>query len=143
MLDADKSLESRWESVQGKLKNYPYAFPSRPNTYGTVVEEISDKPKLGFWFMPNNQNPGMLEDFCAELAEPAALAFARECVGQASEREVATFKEVHRSKAVIHTYLAWQDEPGCPLGTAIASQALSPGSDIAVSFTQWLTTLFT
>ncbi len=145
MLDADNSLAGRWQSIQDKLKNnnHNYVLPNNPNADGTVVEAIEDKPKLGFWLMPNNQDSGMLEDFCATLAEPESLAFARECVKQACDRKVTTFKEVHRSKAVIHTYLAWHDEPGYPLGKSITSQTLRPGTDIAVKFTEWLKYLFT
>lgn len=146
MLDADSpSLEGRWQSIKDKLKNnnHSYVLPKNPNVDGTVVESISDRPKLGFWLMPNNQDSGMLEDFCAELAEPASFAFARECVEQAQERKVTTFKGVHFSKAVIHTYLAWHDEPGYPLGKSITSQALRPQTDVALRFTNWLTGLFT
>ncbi len=143
MLDADKpSLEGRWQSIKSKLQHYSYTLLNKPDADGTVVETSSDEPKLGFWLMPNNQDSGMLEDFCAELAEPASLAFARECVEQAHARQVTTFKEVHRSKAVIHTYLAWHDEPGYPLGKAITSQALRPHTDVAVKFTNWLIRLF-
>jgi len=144
MLDADNpSLEGRWQSIKGKLKHYSYVFPNIPDADGTVIEAVTDKPKLGFWLMPNNQNSGMLEDFCAELAEPDSLAFARECVEQAHSKEITTFKEVHHSKAVIHTYLAWHDEPGYPLGKAITSQALRPHTEVAVRFTNWLIRLFT
>lgn len=146
MLDADKpSLEGRWQSIKDKLKNnnHSYLLPITPNADGTVVDGVTDKPKLGFWLMPNNQNSGMLEDFCAELAEPGSLAFAQECVEQAHGRKVTTFKQVHRSKAVIHTYLAWHDEPGYPLGKAITRQALRPHTDVAVRFTNWLIHLFT
>ena len=146
MLDGDKpSVAGRWQSIQDKLKNnnHSYLLPNTPNADGTVVAAIEDKPKLGFWLMPNNQDSGMLEDFCATLAEPESLAFARECVEQAHGRKVTTFKEVHRSKAVIHTYLAWHDEPGYPLGKAITRQTLRPGTDIAVKFTEWLKHLFT
>lgn len=143
ILDADKpSVEGRWESIKGKLRHYSYVIPNIPDVNGTVVEGIKDQPKLGFWLMPNNQDSGMLEDFCAELAKPESLAFARECVEEAQERNVTTFKGVHHSKAVIHTYLAWQDEPGYPLGKAITSQALYPHTDIALRFTNWLIRLF-
>jgi hypothetical protein len=145
MLDADNpSLEGRWKSIKAKLGHYSsYAFPAIPDIDGTIVESVADEPKLGFWLMPNNQDSGMLEDFCAELAEPASLAFARECVEEAHAKKVTTFKQVHRSKAVIHTYLAWQDEPGYPLGKAITSQALRPHTDVAIRFTNWLIRLFT
>jgi hypothetical protein len=143
MLDADNpSLAGRWDSIRGKLKHYSYTFPTTPDINGTVVGSNLDKPKLGFWLMPNNQNSGMLEDFCAELAEPTSVAFAQECVEQAYGRNVTSFKAVHRSKAIIHTYLAWHDEPGYPLGKAITRQALRPHTDIAVKFTNWLVNLF-
>lgn len=146
MLDADKpSLKGRWDSIKSKLKNnnHSYALSITPDVDGTIIDSVVDEPKLGFWLMPNNQNSGMLEDFCAELAEPTSLLFARECVEHAYGRNVTTFKEVHRSKAVIHTYLAWHDEPGYPLGKAITRQALRPHTDVAVRFTNWLIRLFT
>jgi hypothetical protein len=143
MIDIDRSLENRWQSITTKLRNHPkYLPPETPARDGTIIESVKDNTKLGFWLMPNNQNSGMLEDFCAELAEPESLAFARECVEQACRNQVTTFKDVHHSKAVIHTYLAWQDEPGYPLGKSITSQALRPHTDIAIRFTNWLTRLF-
>jgi hypothetical protein len=143
LLDADNSAKSRWDSIQSKLRNYSYTLPTHPDIYGTVSESDAEEPKLGFWIMPNNQNSGMLEDFCAELADPASLAVAREAVKQAVAMQATTFKEVHESKAVIHTYLAWQDEPGYPLGKSITSQALRSKTEIAIKFTDWLKCLFT
>jgi hypothetical protein len=144
MLDADQSSLGRWQGIQDKLtkNNHNYLMPKTPNTDGTIIERIEGKPKLGFWLMPNNQDAGILEDFCAKLAEPASLEFAENCVKQARESKVTTFKEVDYSKAVIHTYLSWHDEPGYPLGKAITSQALRPHMDIAFKFTEWLKYLF-
>jgi hypothetical protein len=144
VLDADSpSLKGRWESIKGKLSHYSYQFPDIPDINGTIVQGFADKPKLGFWLMPNNQDSGKLEDFCAELAEPASLAFAKECVEEAQAKELTTFKVIDFSKAVIHTYLAWQNEPGRPLGQAITKQALRHHTDIAMRFTKWLILLFT
>lgn len=143
MLDADNpSLEGRWDTVKNKLMHYSYEFPETPDVNGTIILSDSDEPKLGFWLMPNNETSGMLEDFCAELALPKSLAFARECVEQASNMNITTFKKTHLSKAVIHTYLAWHDEPGSPLGRAITKQALQPNTSIAEVFVAWLTRLF-
>ncbi|MCC5649013.1 hypothetical protein LC609_04000 [Nostoc sp. XA013] len=58
-------------------------------------------------------------------------------------KKVTTFKPLDISKAVIHTYLAWQDEPDRPMGQAITKQALRPNTDIAIRFTDWLIRLFT
>ena len=140
--DKEYTLESRWQSVKDKLREHNYDFPVHPNINGTIVEAVEDKPKLGFWFMPNNQDCGMLEDFCAKLAEPLSLAFAQECVEQARSQNLTTFKDSYLSKAVIHTYLAWQKKPGSPLGQSITSQALRSNNDIATKFTNWLNDLF-
>ncbi|EDN70757.1 conserved hypothetical protein [Beggiatoa sp. PS] len=93
--------------------------------------------------MPNNQETGMLEDFLMALAQPNSLEWARHCLEQAQHKNLTTFKEVHQSKAIIHTYLAWQDEPGNPLGQAITAHALQPNTEIAYHFTDWLKQLFT
>ena len=142
IVDADKSLSKRWQDINSKLKHYSYELPLIPNADGTIITSNTEEPKLGFWLMPNNQVSGMLEDFCADLADPESLKFARECVAQAKLKQLTTFKDVDRSKAEIHTYLAWHDEPENPLGRAITKQALRPNTDLAIKFTDWLTRLF-
>jgi hypothetical protein len=138
----DRSVESRWRQIQDKLKSYDYIFPELPISEGTILPLNGDKPKLGIWLMPNNQNPGMLEDFLMPLANTESISFATESVNFAKERGFTTFKDAHHSKAVIHTYLAWQDEPGKPLGQSITSHVLNPETDIARLFTAWLRELF-
>jgi hypothetical protein len=142
VIDADTELSERWQSIQGKLQHYPYVLSDIPEPLGTIVESIEDKPRLGFWLMPNNVDPGMLEDFCRQLAPSDAIVFADQCVAEAKTKGFATFRDVHQSKAVVHTYLAWQDEPGKPLGQAITAQALKPETEIARTFTDWLQRLF-
>lgn len=78
IVDADQSLSKRWQEITRKLKHYSYELPLIPNADGTIITSNSEEPKLGFWLMPNNQVCGMLEDFCADLADPESLAFARE-----------------------------------------------------------------
>lgn len=143
MLDADQpSLAGRWSSIRSKLTRYHYPFPAAPDAAGTILESTADEPRIGFWLMPDNQSSGMLEDFCAGMAEQNALAFAKECIEGAKQRGLSSFKNVHLSKAIIHTYLAWQDEPGRPLGQAIAMQALRPHTPNALRFVAWLNQLF-
>lgn len=143
VLDADRpSLEGRWQSVRAKLSHYDYTFPEAPTSNGTIIQSEADFPRIGFWFMPDNQVSGMLEDFCQGLAEAKALGFAATCVDKAKQDGLSTYKDAHRSKAIIHTYLAWQDEPGRPLGQAITAQALRPATEIGKRFAGWLERLF-
>ena len=143
VLDADKpDVATRWQSIQDKLKQYDYALPAFPEPAGTIIEPVSEKPRLGFWLMPNNRNQGMLEDFCLEMILPKEVETANRCVQIAEAEGCSSFKEVHRSKAIVHTYLAWQDEPGKPLGQAITANSLRPNTTTAQIFVDWLTQLF-
>lgn len=92
--------------------------------------------------MPDNNADGMLEDFCRTLVDESKMAFADECVDKAKQQGIATFIDNHRSKAVIHTFLAWQDEPGMPLGQAITARALDGSQATAQQFVGFLKRLF-
>lgn len=142
VIDADApNLISRWQSIRDKLSWTTYSFPEKPDPQGTIIS-TEGFPILGFWFMPDNQTDGMLEDFCASLAEPESMAAAKRAVALAEKERVTRFKEVHRTKAEVHTYLAWQDEPGRPPGQAITAQALRPHTPLAKQFATWLVNLF-
>ncbi len=139
VIDADNpDVAGRWLQIRQKIKIYNYSFPEIPDAGGTILCGDSAKPKIGIWLMPNNRNPGMLEDFLLEMANRDALAVALECVEQAKCKGATSFKPNHFSKAWIHTYLAWQDEPGKPLGQAVTAHSLEPDTEIANVFVRWL-----
>lgn len=143
VLDADNpDVTTRWQQLcdQSELQAYP--LPSAPEPDGTIIDGPPDHPRLGIWLMPDNSNPGMLEDFLLRLAHSDGRAAARQTVAGVRGQPWAPFRDAHHSKAVIHTYLAWQDEPGKPLGQSITSHALRPHTPIAQTFTAWLTRLF-
>jgi len=141
VLDADTSVASRWQAIKNKLKDYEYPIPDKPNIGGTILN-YSSLPRLGIWLMPNNIDVGMLEDFCLLLVEENKKAVADECINIAIKKNATTFKEVHKAKALIHTYLAWQDEPGKPIGQAITAKILEPSYPISLEFKKWLIELF-
>ena len=143
VLDADQpDISVRWQQLQSLSELKPYGLPARPDPAGTIIDGPPDHPRLGIWLMPDNTSPGMLEDFLLHLAHPDGIAAARDTVAGVRGQPWAPFRDVHHSKAVIHTWLAWQDEPGKPLGQSITSHALRPHTPIAISFTDWLKRLF-
>ena len=71
-----------------------------------------------------------------------AVKAAEDCVDKAGAKGVTTYKKNHRSKAVIYTYLAWQDEPGRPLGQSVTAKVLQPETELAKKFVNWLRELF-
>ena len=142
VIDADKpDLAGRWQQIRDKFKS-KLPIPNFPDPVGTILPATDDYPKIGFWLMPDNNLDGMLEDFCAKLADSKSIDFAEQCVNQAESKKHASFKDVHKAKAVIHTFLAWQDEPGRPLGQAITARTLNPENPIANDFVAWLRKLF-
>lgn len=143
IIDADEpDVSRRWQQIQQKIKNHEYTFPESPDIHGTIISNNSGKPNLGIWLMPNNQNPGMLEDFLIEMADQNSISAASHCVETAKDKGLSTFKDIHFSKALIHTYLAWQDEPGRPLGQSVTAHSLKPDTEIANIFVEWLKKLF-
>jgi hypothetical protein len=140
LVDADTDLQARWQSLHNILTREGYSVPTEPTLAGTILH-AEDKPTVGVWLMPDNHLPGMLEDFAAMLIpdDDVLLPYARECVQQLPERR---FSDGLRAKADIHTWLAWQPEPGKPLGTAITARYLNPESAQAQVFITWLRALF-
>jgi hypothetical protein len=140
LVDADTDVQARWQSLRDILTQAGYSVPSQPTPAGTILVQ-EDKPKVGLWLMPDNHLPGMLEDFVAALVPEAdpLLPYARECVQNLPEKR---FPSVQRAKADIHTWLAWQSEPGKPMGQAITARYLNPESSQAQGFIDWLYALF-
>jgi hypothetical protein len=56
--------------------------------------------------------------------------------------EERRFAAVHSVKALIHTWLAWQDDPGTPLGQAITKRYFDADAPHVDQLLAWLTRLF-
>lgn len=105
--------------------------------------DVPGRTRLGIWLMPDNRLSGMLEDFMATLVRPddALLAPARNAV-DAIPADHRLFKPAFRAKAELHTWLAWQEEPGRPLGQAITKRYLDFANPGAEAFVAWVRRLF-
>ena len=143
VVDADADLSARWRSVRAALIRLNYTnCPENPPLDGVVLRE-ENKPRFGVWFMPDNALPGMLEDFVAYLVPKDDLlwSYASDTVN-ALPAERRKFADRHRCKAVIHTWLAWQLDPGTPMGQAITKQYLNGNAEGIRLFLDWIDRLF-
>ncbi|HBC3992708.1 TPA: hypothetical protein KD874_004244 [Vibrio parahaemolyticus] len=142
VLDADApNLASRWRNLSCILTDKGYQVPENPIPEGTLLTG-ENLPRVGVWLMPDNTVDGMLEDFCMSLATDASFSEVQAFLNSAKSSGLANYKDVHNSKALIHCYLATQDEPGSPLGLAITKKVLSPDQPSAHTFTDWLKSIF-
>lgn len=144
--DADAEPVSRWESIRYRLEKAGYAkVPQYLVADGLVLAppENTILPRFGLWIMPDNHIPGILEHFL-ELLVPAGdklFAYTEQCVKNIPEAS-KLFREVDLPKAKIHTWLAWQKEPGRPLGQSITKHVLCAGSPSCQKVVHWIQRLY-
>ncbi len=154
VIDADEYPERRWQQIHQIIQksNRGYVLPELPATNGVIIFAPTDYlPRIGIWLMPDNRNQGMLEDFATYLipANDKLQVYANhvlddieEAIQSDSLDPETIYAPIHRSKAFIHTWLAWQRNPGMPMGQAITAKALSAHSPLALTFVDWLNRLF-
>ena len=144
VIDADQDLDARWQKVKNILIAAGYGnLPDDPDEDGTIVKQ-EFKPDFGVWIMPDNKIRGMLEDFLSFLVPENDLVWEKavECSRAVLEMEAETFSAIHLSKAQIHAYLAWQQDPGKPFGQAITAKYLNAADPSSEKFVGWLNRLF-
>ena len=143
ILDADtEGAHKRWQQISNKLEKYGYDFSQGPQSEGVILYGSSGYPDLGVWIMPDNYDCGILEDFLMNFAEYEGIRFAEQCVKKAVEKGFANRKPVHNAKSIIHTYLAWQDEPGEAMGRAVKKNILDNKSGTGNKLEEWICCLF-
>jgi hypothetical protein len=145
VIDADLSLTNRWAQVVGILAANGISPPPVPDRKGLVMSVAgpSRLERFGLWIMPDNQSPGALEDFLQRLVPVGDKCWTH---ADSSTRQARVLggplKEKDQSKGAIHTWLAWQDPPGQPFGTALNASVLRHDSPEALAFMAWFMRLF-
>ena len=97
----------------------------------------------GVWLMPDNRNAGALEAFLRDLIDqPDPLL----CLAERSAKKVkqlgARYSDHDAQKAVLHTWLAWQKDPGRPYGVAIKARFFGVHSAATDRFVTWFQRVF-
>ena len=149
VVDADTDLLERWQDLKNRLIKEGYQpIPQNPHAKGTIIIDPEEElPTVGIWLMPNNQKTGMLEDFIRVPENYELLAIAQNQVNDIIKAGQNRFTQSHKSKAIIHTWLAWQERPGTQLGKAITYRFIKSQQYIlddgkASHFINWLQALF-
>jgi len=143
IVDANFKVDKRWQQVRDELFKTGITLPKSPNQDGTIITGMYTDWKVGVWIMPDNQNKGELEDFLSKLVplDDECWLYADE-VTKNVKKIGAKFPDKFFSKARIHTWLAWQEKPGLPFGTAITAKYFGADSQEALKFVKWFNLLF-
>lgn len=139
IVDADLDAQRTWTRVRSILTTAGYPrVPEDVPPHGIALPPFNAfAPSVGVWVMPGQAAPGAMEDFLSTLvpADDPLLAHADRTLDQLPEQR---FKPVHRSKALLHTWLAWQEEPGTRPGLAFKRSYFRHDAPLAEALTRWL-----
>ena len=148
VVDADKDIDARWQQLRDRLmKTGKYSCKKMPLADGGMIieaEEPEQDAKIGIWIMPDNKYRGALENFLLEMVpkdDELMVEVENELV-RLETNNVKRYRDIDRNKAKVHTFLAWEENPGTSLYTAIVSRILNPDADVAKLFIVWIKSLY-
>lgn len=148
VVDADKDVDARWQQLRDRLmKTGKYSCKKMPLADGGMIIE-ADEPeqdaKVGIWIMPDNKYKGTLENFLLGMVpeDDELLVEVENELVRLETNNVKRYRDIDRNKAKVHTFLAWEENPGTSLYTAIVSRILNPDADIAKLFVVWIKSLY-
>ena len=107
-----------------------------PQGGAIIYPDNIDDIKIGVWIMPDNDDNGMLEDFVAFLIPDGdkLLPEVDSVLANIEAKGLNMYKSIHHSKARIHTWLAWQEDPRTPMGSAVTKKYLTTTPFVSISF---------
>ncbi len=144
VLDADASAADRWKEVRHKLEAVRVAdLPIQVPSNGFIGRSEQYRTIVGVWIMPNNQDPGAIEDFLKTLI-PEADALLDHAIHSTQDARAkgARFPDAQLEKATLHTWLAWQEEPGLTYGLAMRARYFQHDRSQGASFVNWVRSLY-
>lgn len=143
VVDADTDIADNWDQLLRILVDNGYSnLPSAPNDEGTVLKQ-DGLPIVGIWLMPNNKLLGAIEEFVSFLGpqNDELWPIAESAVLQAISVK-CNFHSNYLMKAHLHTWLAWQEEPGTPMGQAITKRYVDADAPHALQVIEWFREVF-
>ena len=149
-------FSEHWKKLTAPIAEAGYTISSPPTQAyeGSLFEHPEGLPPVGLWIMPNHKDAGMLEDLVkqtvCEGVQSDLLDKAEKCLDELPV-ELKLFEpqgQPHRrAKAIIYTWLAWQEKPGQNLMNTIdiekpEKNLINLESDEIMDFTNWLNRVF-
>ena len=143
IIDADVDIKTRWQSIKNILLEHKFNAPKDFPIEGLILIN-ENEVRVGVWIMPNNNLNGMLEDFMALLIpnDDKLLPIVSANIDDIERQKLNKYKALYKSKAIIHSWLALQEEPGKAMGQAITNNYLANNEAICKPLINWLNNLF-
>lgn len=142
IVDADSDIKNRWISLKSTLELLGFVLPIEIPVEGLIAK--NNGITVGVWIMPNNNLNGMLEDFISFLVpkDDKLLPIVTSTLNDIEAKNLNSYPLIHKSKAIIHTWLSWQEDPGTPMGLSITKRYLNTNVQTCEKLMNWLNNLF-
>lgn len=146
VLDYDVRAKSRLRQIMTAMKSVGVVLKKSDIKKSGIIKEVGDV-RVGIWIMPYpGARSGKLEDFlralipAGNLLLPKAQAYVADIAKNVPAKE--RFRDVDIEKAEMFAWLAVQEQPGNPYGTAIRAHAFRADRPLAVLFVKWVIDLY-
>jgi hypothetical protein len=137
-------FRSTLEKVAVILKEYDYkvgaSLKSRPGGY--CFKHSDGLPNFGLWIMPNNGADGLLEDFIKDSISANQKDLFKKATDAVGALQTPLFRPIHRSKADVATWMAWQKIPGQALRGVVGGELVDFTSGNAKQLMDWLQSIY-
>lgn len=157
IIDADTNITARYQSIIKELKStlgITITSAELANVNGFVRDITNlagDTVRIGIWIMPDNISAGRLEDFLFNKIERTngifqqvepALSAIENIAGKDASIAAKIYKPIHRDKAKLHTFMAWNNPPDMSMGMAVRKGFFPIESAEEKLFRRWMEELF-
>lgn len=123
-------------------------FQAPPINPKTPIAYLLTPPKglqpPGVWIMPDNSSHGMVEDFVKlGVTDPVQKSILAQAVRTVNSLPNPLFNTaLHKSKADVYTWLAWQKNPGSRLVGTVGNKLIDLSNPLQAAFVSWLKKVF-
>jgi hypothetical protein len=162
VLDADylptKGFAKRREKVVEIIAEFGYdvSKSSESQQWQGEIFPHDDLSPVGLWIMPDHQSDGMFEGLLLNTIHEGVRSQLLErindeitSISTSEQFNEIRFKDVHKDKTLLNTWLYWQKQPpACKsddisiIECALNQQWLNPDHDNIKALTTWLTRVF-
>ncbi len=140
--DANGNPEKRLAEVRSEFERHEDVSFSTLKSGGLLGLTPKGK-KRGIWMMPSPDTSGQIENLLASfIPEEERLWKYAQLATREARTHGASYRDQDTLPSELHTWLAWQIEPGLSYGQAIKTNILRPSGDSVIAFKEWFNELF-
>lgn len=148
ILDSDTvknggGLDLTLTQIADKIVPFGYKRkPIRGKHGGFLFPSTDGLPTIGTWVMPNNKDEGTIEHWVSNLVNTPQKPLFIDACAAVDKISTPLFPPIRKPKAVVATWLAWQEIPGKGLDYTISGDMLDDSAPLYSDLLNWMRQVF-